>query len=362
MLRFRPGRAGRAPPGVVIAGLIGMALSLSGCTTLSYYAQSVAGQLRLIAPRQPVDELIRDPHTAEGLRERLLKARAIRDFASRELALPDNASYRGYVDLGRRYVVWSVIATPEFSLSPRTWCFPVAGCVSYRGYFAESDARRFGAALSAEGMDVYVAGVEAYSTLGWFADPLLNTMLAQPDWRLAGTLFHELAHQRLYVSGDTAFNEAFAVTVEREGLRRWFVASGESGQQARYRRVTRRRQAFLELLGATRQKLNQVYESTDPDPVKRRAKRRVFTELRADYARLKAHWGGDGRYDGWFKLPLNNARLALVATYNAQVPALQRLLAQSGGDLATFYAACDGLARLDEADRQARLRRLAGEE
>ena len=333
-------------------------LALPGCASVGYYAQSVAGHLGLMVRARPVEAVIGAPDTAPGLAARLRAALEMRDFASDVLALPANASYRRYVDLGRRYVVRTVVAAPELSLEPRRWCFPVAGCVSYRGYFSESDADAYAAKLESEGWDVTVSGARAYSTLGWFDDPLLSSMVELPEYSLAGIVFHELAHQRLYVPGDTDFNESFAVVVERAGVRRWLEAAGRDGLRERHRIAAERRAAFLDMVRDTRRDLEAVYASSRADAEKRAAKARAFERLRSRYAALRATWTSGPSYDFWFERGVNNASIALLTTYDRWVPALEALLARSGGDLDAFYRACDELAALPPEERRARLEAL----
>ena len=354
--RLAPGRRAAALGGAGLALLA--ALALPGCATVGYYAQSVTGHLGLMARARPVDTVIAAPDTAPGLAARLRTALEIRDFASGALALPANASYRRYVDLGRRYVVWTVVAAPELSLEPRHWCFPVTGCLSYRGYYSESDAAAYAAKLESEGWDVTVSGTRAYSTLGWFDDPLLSSMVELPEYSLAGLVFHELAHQRLYVPDDTDFNESFAVVVERAGVRRWLEAAGRPGTGERYRVVAERSAAFLDLVRDTRRGLEAVYASSRADAEKRGAKTHAFERLRSRYAALRSTWTSGPSYDFWFERGVNNASLALLTTYDRWVPALEALLARHGGDLDAFYRACDELAALPREERRARLEAL----
>lgn len=346
-------------PTVVFAAVLTVSGLLGGCATLDYYAQSISGHLHLMSLREPVDGLISDTDTPEDLRARLQTATEIREFAHRALDLPDNGSYRSYVSLDRPYVSWTVVAAPELSLKPKTWCFPVVGCVAYRGYFEEAGAWRFSAKLEAQGYDVHVNGVQAYSTLGWFDDPLLNTMISQPDYRLAGVVFHELAHQRLYVPGDSSFNEAYANLMEREGVRRWLERSADPDVQARYLAYERRRAGFLDLVGRTRRSLETVYASDRTDAEKRADKSQAFARMREEYRLLRAQWNGFGGYDAWFESGLNNAKIALVLTYNEHLPAFQNLLASKSGDLRAFNVACEALARLPADERNAALSRLA---
>ena len=335
----------------------GAALVLSGCEMAAYYLQAAGGHLSLVASTQPVARVIADPATPAPLRERLEAATRIRDFASRELALPDNGSYRGYADLGRPYAVWNVVAAPEFSLAPVQSCFPVAGCVSYRGWYAKAAAERHATRLRAEGHDVVVQGVPAYSTLGWFDDPLLSTFIHAPDVELARLVFHELAHQVAYARDDSTFNESFAVAVEREGLRRWLRASGREAELARLAEAERRAVEFAALMGGARTRLAALYRSRLAPETMRQRKREAFEALVRDYEVLKhGRWGGFAGYDRFLlETPPNNALLALFATYTQQVGSFERLLAQEHGDLARFYAQVQSLARLPRAERDARL-------
>ncbi|NIP73659.1 MAG: aminopeptidase [Gammaproteobacteria bacterium] len=336
-----------------------LAAALAGCSTLGYYAQSVGGQMDLLAQRRPIGEYLTDPDTEPALRERLRRVLRIRVFASRELGLPDNDSYRSYADLGRPFVVWNVFAAPELSLEPVRWCFPVAGCVSYRGYFAEEDARGFAAKLRGRGYDVHVAGAPAYSTLGWFDDPVPSTVIHWPEPRLAGMIFHELAHQQVYVKGATAFNESYAVVVEQEGIRRWLERNGDESSYREYRRERRRQQQFVDLVMRARARLVRVYNSSLSEPDMRAAKRRALARMRAGYDELRRGWGGYGGFDRWMDGGLNNAKLASVAAYHRHAPALRALLRDHEGDLAAFHRAVRRLAALDEDARAVRLQTLA---
>ena len=322
--------------------LILSVLMLQGC----YYGQAIRGQVELLSKREPISDVIADPATEPALRERLELARDLRAFATRELLLPDNASYTTYADLGRPYAVWNVTATEEFSVTPVTWCFPFVGCVPYRGYFSEAAAQAFADEYRARGHDVRVGGVGAYSTLGWFSDPLLNTMLVRDEIELAAVLFHELAHQQLYVQDDTAFNEAFATVVEEEGVRRWLEARGRPDDINEYRSRRARARRFAELLRATRDELGVLYDSALAEPAMRAAKAATFESLRARYRIVRdEEWGGWGGYDRWFERELNNADLAAVGTYNDRAPELRALLESLEGDLAAFYRAAGGYAR-----------------
>ncbi|WP_394560007.1 aminopeptidase [Aquipseudomonas alcaligenes] len=329
---------------------------LSGCASLDYYAQVSRGQLELLAARQPVAELLADPQTEPKLQQRLALAQQARDFASAELALPDNRSYRLYADLGRPYVVWNVFATPELSLAPLTHCFPIAGCVAYRGFYQQGRARGAAALLQVEGMDTYVAGIEAYSTLGWFDDPILNTMLRWDDERLAAVIFHELAHQQLYVADDTAFNESFASFVEQEGLRQWRVARGMPAADVHQEQ---QRRQFTELILASRERLQALYAGSLDAAQKRAGKAAEFDRLRAEYRTLRdAQWGGDKRYDAWMAQPLNNARLLPFGLYDQWVEAFAALFQRAGGDWHEFYRRAAEIGSLPAAERERALAAL----
>jgi predicted aminopeptidase len=340
---------------LVLAGL-----PLAGCTTLDYYHQAAQGHLALMAAARPVDDWLGDPQTPEKLRERLQQAKEIRRFAAESLALPDNRSYTAYADLKRPAAVWNVFATPELSLELKTWCYPVLGCAGYRGYFDRAAAEAQAAELQAAGYDVNVAAVPAYSTLGWFNDPLLNTFVFAPDPELARLVFHELAHQVVYVRDDTVFNESFATAVEREGVRRWLDAYGDERQRAAWATYLQRRQDFLALLLAHRQRLAVVFASDAPAADKRAAKARVLDDLKREYRQLRdGRWNGFAGYDRFFERDLGTAHLAAVGAYNDLVPAFEALLAESGGDLPAFYASVRRLGSLDKPTRTAELRRRA---
>ena len=324
----------------ILASLLALCL-LSGCETLAYYAQAIGGQLSLMASTQPVAAVLADPATPQALRERLELARSIRGYASRELKLPDNGSYRSYADLERPYVVWNVVAAPEFSLEPVESCFPVAGCVPYRGFFAHEGAERHAARLRAEGNDVNVRGVPAYSTLGRFDDPLLSSFIRYPDAELARLIFHELAHQLLYVKGDSTFNESFAVAVERAGVQRWLAATGRSAGLNVFLESQDRGRKFLALLEEMRARLKALYGMPLAPEAMRERKRAEFSELEKlleSNPRLK-------------DLEANNALLASFATYTQLVPAFERLLQEEGGDLEKFYARVKALSASERSSR-----------
>ena len=342
---------------------VAAALGLAGCASVTlepgYYWQTVTGHLDVMRRARPIDAVIADPATDPTLRARLEMAREIRRFASRELALPDNGSYASYADLQRPFVVWNVFATPELSLQLERWCFPVAGCVSYRGYYSREDADRFADALRARGLEAYVGGVPAYSTLGWFDDPVLSSFVHYPPAELARLVFHELAHQLLYVSGDTPFNESFATAVEEAGVERWLAARGDPALERAYREHAGRRREFIALLRRSKDALQAVYAGAADDDARREGKRRALDAMLDDYAALKASWGGFAGYDRFFAQRPSNPQLAAVGAYNDLLPAFRALLAREGGDLPRFYAAVRELAALPRPQRQERLAALA---
>ena len=333
-----------------------MVLLLSGCSSVSYYGQLASGQWQLLRAREPVSAVIVDPSRPQLLREHLAQAQKARTFASEQLHLPDNQSYRLYADIGRPYVVWNVFATTEFSLSPETHCFPIAGCVAYRGYYNQGAARGEAALLRQRGMDVSIGGVEAYSTLGWFNDPILNSMMNWGDERLATLIFHELAHQRFYVKDDTEFNESFANFVEQEGTRQWRAARGLAplGDGA-----LQQRDQFIRLILDTRQRLEKLYAQPLSKEAMRAAKALEFERLRSDYRQMRdSQWAGDKRYDAWINQPMNNARLLPFGLYDQWVPAFAALFRQEGGDWLRFYAAVERMGALPVEQRKVALRQL----
>ncbi len=347
----------RAPKYVLIAGAIVLAIAAAaGCSTVGYYAQSINGHFAMLRAARQIQDIVADPAIAEPLKQRLQRAERIRAFASSELALPDNRSYRSYADLQRPFVVWNVFAAPELSLELKQWCYPVVGCAGYRGYFERAAAEQAAEELRAEGFEVNVAGVPAYSTLGWFADPLLNTFIGGTEGQLAGLIFHELAHQVVFVGGDTTFNESFATAVEREGVQRWLAAYGDAVSRQGYAEFSQRRREFLNLLLEYRRLLVENYGTAQPADVKRLRKRELFAMLKDDYARLRTSWGGFAGYDRFFAQDLTNAHLASIGAYNDLVPAFDALLAQAGGDFPRFYDEVKRLAAMPKDRRDDSLR------
>ena len=330
-----------------------------GCSSIEYYAQAVSGQFEVMWLSEPIEERLQETGTPPPLREKLKRVLAIRDFASRELALPDNDSYRRYADLKRPFVLWNVFAAPEFSVTPVLSCFPVAGCVSYRGFYSEESARKHADALAKAGDDVYLGGVSAYSTLGWFSDPVLSTFVNYPEPEVARILFHELAHQEVYVKGDTVFNESFAVAVEEEGLRRWLEREGTPQLRAAYADSRRRQAEFAALVLKYRARLAEFYAQPLAAEEKRQGKQRLFAEMRGEYEALKASWGGFTGFDRLLSRGLNNAFLVSIASYTELLPAFRALLARDEGDLPAFYRDVKELSKLDKPERDAKLAELA---
>lgn len=329
---------------------------LCGCSSLSYYGQLASGQLKLLQAREPVEDIISDPGRDPKLRQRLAYAQQARTFASAHLHLPDNKSYRLYADLGRPYVVWNVFATDEFSLDPVTHCFPIAGCVAYRGYYSLGGARGEAALQRQAGKDVYMSGIEAYSTLGWFNDPILSSMMGWGDERLATLIFHELAHQRFYVKDDTEFNESYASFVEQEGTRQWRASRGLAPESVSQ---STRRDQFIRLVLDTRERLKTLYSQPLTAEVMRERKAAEFERLRHEYRQVRdEQWRGDKRFDGWINSPMNNAKLLPFGLYDQWVPAFEALFKQVKGDWPEFFEAVETLGDLPAKERKARLQQL----
>ena len=330
-------------------------LGMVGCTSLGYYRQAIVGHLQLMHARRPVQSVITDPTTPAALRTKLEVAQAARSWASVSLGLPDNRSYTHYAALNRRYVVWNVFAAPPLSLTLKESCFLLVGCLSYRGYFAEAAARAAGAMLRAAGYDVFVGGVAAYSTLGWFADPLVSSMVQWENALLVKTVFHELAHQQLYLAGDSTFNESFATAVADAGFARW---RAETALGAKVAPVTAHQDEFIALLLRYRALLQQVYASALPAPDKLTAKARAFAALRHEFATLRRNWHDGETYAAWLAEDLNNAKLASVETYHTHVPAFLAILRVLQGDFPRFYRMAAALAKQPQITREACLAAL----
>lgn len=340
-------------------------LLLTGCSTSSYYLQAVRGHLDIVSRQRPIPDVLADPVTPLDVRERLQLVLELRNFAAQQLDLPVDGHYRRYADLQRRFVVWNVNGAPEFSLKATTWWYPLVGRLKYRGFFSEPMARRLATRMAQEGQDVFVGGVEAYSTLGWFKDPVLNTFLHHTREDLAEILFHELAHQRLFIRGDTDFNEAFATAVAEEATRRWLETTGQAEPLSRYRATQQREAEFVTAVQAARERLRVLYERHPVIPkanatpelltALREEKRLILENLRSEHERLRAAWGGTSPYAAWFDRPLNNAQLNTVATYFDLVPGFRKVLRSVDGSLPRFYEQVRQLGKLPKAERRRRL-------
>ncbi|WP_150305635.1 aminopeptidase [Pseudomonas saliphila] len=338
--------------------LLALAGLFAGCSTVEYAHQAWQGQRAVIRDSVPIHAIVEDPAADPHLQDRLTAALQARRFASDALALPDNPSYTRYTALPRTYVVWNLFITPEFSLDAVEHCYLVAGCVAYKGYFEEASAHQEASAWSEQGMDVFVGGVPAYSTLGWYDDPVLSSMMHWDDDYMAKLIFHELAHQQFYIKDDTAFNESFASFVGEQGLREWRASRGLPPPDMT---LDRRQQQLTELVLAAREDLAALYASEQNDADKRAAKTERFARLQADYRALRdEQWEGFAGFDQWFGDSLNNAALLPFGLYDQWVPAFARLFQQVGQDWSAFYAAVEQLGQLPEADRTRRLAQLAG--
>jgi predicted aminopeptidase len=335
--------------------MIGSTAMILGCTSVAYYAQSIHGQWDMLVRSQPITDVIRQPETTDTLKRKLTQVLEIRRFASDVLSLPDNGSYTRYADLGRRYAVWNVFAAPEYSLTPEKWCFPIIGCVVYRGYFKLEDAQRFAERLEQQDKDVFIGGVPAYSTLGWFTDPMLNTVMHYSDEDLAGLVFHELAHQLVYVKDDSVFNESFATTVELEGVRRWIQAGGDASRINAYRERKVRDRKVIALILNYKERLSQIYASDTEEVWMRTQKHALISELRDQFQALVLPWNGYDRFAQWFSGPINNAKLVAVVAYHDLVPAFEAMLTRHRRDLDKFFAEVKELASLSKDARNARL-------
>ena len=344
------------PNVVCMVLLIGL---INGCQSIHYMGQAISGHLDLLNKRQPVEDLIDDPQTSDELRRQLVLTTQLLEFADEELHLPVGDQYRSYVSLERPYVVWNVFAAPELSLEPKTWCYPVAGCTVYRGFFSADNARKFAQRLMDRGYDVIVGGVAAYSTLGWFSDPLLSTFIDRSESGLASLIFHELAHQLIYIPDDSPFNESFATAVSLEGLRRWHISRNNLDQYQRYKKSYQDRQEILSLIAGYRNRLRNLYQSSLSDSIKRRHKAGLLGEMRHEFESLSRQKASLSVFSHWFEDPLNNARLISISTYNDHVPAFKQLLQDSQYDLKLFYQNCRRLADFRPSIRLKTLLELA---
>lgn len=314
-------------------------LLLSACGSVQYYSQSVIGHSQLMMARKPVDKLIET--SATELREKLELSKTLKQFAIEELLLPDTKSYDSYVELDREYPVWVVVAAPEFSLKAKQWCYPVIGCASYRGYFKSGAAHKYADSLQIKGFETVVSGASAYSTLGWFSDPLLPSMMRHGDAQFAETLFHEMAHQRLYIKGDSEFNEAFASLIAEIGVERWLERALPVENPERliaYRRSVAIQAEFYQLLNQAKEELHLLYQSDQSVESKRRLKHGIFDQLKADHVKLvNLRWNGKAWYQSWFEPSINNAKFVSISTYRARVEELRQLLNECENQLLRFY-------------------------
>jgi predicted aminopeptidase len=359
-----------------LTAMLLVAGSMSGCSNLGYYWQNTQGHVAVMNAAKPVQEWLSDEAASKNLKTKLELSQRIRAFASQELKLPDNASYTRYADLKRSAVVWNVVAAPPDSLQLKNWCFAVVGCVSYRGYYSEGDARAEGERIKAEGMEVNVYGVPAYSTLGYLnwlgGDPLLSTFIGYPEGELARMIFHELAHQVLYVKDDTMFNESFASSVERLGGKMWLDKNGSEMAQKEYALLDQRRKEFRALMLRTRERLALIYkqkssvagiESTQiATELIVNQKQAAMQQLRDEYAQLKSNWGGtSAQYSGYdlFVAQANNASLGALAAYDDLVPQFEAVFENQGKDWQVFYEAIKAITPLPKEERRAALAKLA---
>ena len=328
---------------------------LISCEAIGYYSQAAQGQISIFLGRQNIEELISSDSFPDNLKHKFKEIEKIKNFARLNLKLPVGDNYSSYIDVNRDYLVWNVFAAPEFSTKPSTWCYPFAGCVAYRGYFSRERALRYAEKLENQGFDVYTGGVAAYSTLGWFDDPITSTIINRSTNQLARLIFHELAHQVVYLPGDTTFNESFATVVENEGLRLWLLSQGQDDVHGETSLRQLQRQQFVNLVTRSRNRLSKVYASELSDTLKREKKLELQHRMRQEYALLSKEWGSDGGYDSWFANSLNNAQLSTVTSYNDLVPNFERLLVQNGGNLEKFYSKVIEISALDETQRQEKL-------
>ena len=331
--------------------MILMVLLLQGCSTSRYYLQTLHGQLEVMVAQEHINDILSDNDSSPILRERLEFIKSLRKFAIEKLYLPDNNSYTSYADIGREFVVWNVFASPRYSLQPRQWCYPVAGCFSYRGFFSRDAATNFATGLEDQDMDVYVAGVRAYSTLGWLADPVLNTIINQEPTYIARVLFHELAHQKLFLPGDTDFNEAFAETIAREGVLRWLKLTSDDVHYKRYIDEQAREDQFVKLALDYRSRLQALYQGQCGLPCKQNEKNQLLISMLDDYQTMRKQWTAGTNYDTWFALGVNNAKLAAISTYRRLMPGFQKLLLNVNYQLGDFYRVTNVLTKCDKQNR-----------
>ena len=331
--------------------LLGILLSISACSTLGYYAQSAKGHLELIQKQRPIPQLLNDPKLSPQRKKTLNLVQEIRQFAHERLKLPNNGSYTKFAELHRPAVTWNLVLTPRYSIVPAQWCFPLIGCIAYKGYFSKSRALREVTKFSQLPYDLYLAPSTAYSTLGWFKDPVVSPMLDQGIIITAETIFHELAHQQVYHKSDSDFNEAFATAVGQAGTRLW-LAEKHPENLAAYNNYLRKQQQFTQLLLDTIQELDQFYQSEQTPQNYALGKQQRIQKLKSNYQKLKQSWQGDTRYDAWFDKPINNARLALLGVYYQSVPHFAKQLQRHNYNFKAFYQEMNRLKHLSIEERK----------
>lgn len=329
-----------------------LTLLLTGCADLSYYLHSINGHLSIINRAENIEDMLADENTDPDLAERLRLVGRIRQFAVEQLQLPESGSYTMYADLKRSYALKNLFAAAEFSVEAHQWCYPIVGCAGYRGFFDEARLQRFMTSLQQQDFDIYVANVSAYSTLGWFDDPVLNTFVNWPDYRLAGMIFHELSHQQLYIDGDTEFNESFAVAVQQAGIKKWLHSNGKPDQAASYQQQLDNRQQVIELIKQGRLQLKTLYQQDIDATSKRQAKSDIILNLKQQYSELSSHFIIKDGFRRWFEGPINNARLVSISTYYDLVPAFQHLLENHKQDFEAFFRHVENIASLPDSGRK----------
>lgn len=338
--------------GISLVALVSLQLS---CSHALYYGQSIQGHLKIMLNQVEIDKIIQNPETDDEVRRKLKFVVEVKRFATESLGLPDNGSYENYNQLGRDAVVWNVIAAPELSLQPVKWCFLIVGCLPYRGYFNQQSADKFAEKLKADSLDVYVGGVSAYSTLGWFKDPLLSSMINRSDNDLAKLIFHELAHQKFYFRDDTDFNEAFADTVAIIGIQQWLGKQNKNDEFEEFQGENRRENEFVSLILRYQNELTSLYQSDLKREDKLIEKKLTFERMRADYKEIQTSWNGNNDYEDWFEHDLNNAKISTILTYRQLVPAFQALYARMDSDLQRFYDVVEGYSRCTNDERKQHL-------
>lgn len=333
-----------------------MSTLLAGCEAVSYYSQMAAGHLSILSKREAVENVIANKDTPAKLKDKLKLTQAAREFAQVHLGLSADGHYMHYVALDRPYVIWNVFAAPALSVSAKKWCYPIIGCMVYRGYYSEQNAQQYAKSLTDKGWDIYVGGVAAYSTLGWFKDPILSTFMQRSDGQLVDLIFHELAHQRLYINGDSTFNESFATVVAEEGLKRWVTNKGDPTVYEQFVQRQQRHKQFTELVIEYRAKLHDLYQSNLTPDQKLEQKTEIIAALRQAYEVIKTEqWQGYRGYDRWFSEDINNAKLVTIATYHSYVPKLAEKLNALEGNMEAFYAWCEEIGKLSNSERKALL-------